>query len=91
MKTVITGAAGFAASHLIQLLKGNSSEEIFAWAKDEQETEKIQLDREHVCIVDITDENCVKQTIENIVPDRVYHLAAQASVGSSWKIPEVTM
>lgn len=91
MKIVITGAAGFAATHLIRKLKENVQNEVFAWAKDEAEAEQISLDREHIFVVDITKEQQVHDALETILPERIYHLAAQASVGLSWKIPAVTM
>lgn len=91
MRVVITGAAGFAASHLIRLLKKQNAAELFAWVKDEKETANIQLDREHICVVDITDAERVEAALERICPDQIYHLAAQASVGLSWKLPAKTL
>lgn len=90
MKILITGAAGFVGCHLISQLKKineNSIEnnEIFAFVLNENEFKKIQLPKENIYQVDITDENGVVSAIREIRPDIVYHLAAQSSVGLSWK------
>ncbi len=91
MRVVITGAAGFAARHLICAIEKEGRDEIFAWVKDEQEARLVSLDEEHIYIADITDEKKVREGIETIRPQLVYHLAAQASVGLSWKLPALTM
>lgn len=91
MRVIITGAAGFAAAHLIRAIEKNGRDEIFAWVKDQEEAARVHLDQEHIFVTDITDEPLVQQRIEQIRPDRVYHLAAQASVGLSWDMPALTM
>lgn len=91
MRVVITGAAGFAARHLIQAIEAEGRDEIFAWVKDANEATQLNLDKEHIYIADITDGKAVRDGIESIRPQLVYHLAAQASVGLSWKIPALTM
>lgn len=91
MRIIITGAAGFAAAHLIRAIQTQGRDEIFAWVKDEEEAKRVQLDQEHIYIVDITDKDRVWAGLEEIRPQQVYHLAAQASVGLSWKIPALTM
>lgn len=91
MRIMITGAAGFAAGHLIDALKNEGRDEIFAWVKDEQEARCVHLDKEHIYIGDITDGRLVDEGIKRIRPQQVFHLAAQASVGLSWKHPALTM
>lgn len=91
MRVIITGAAGFAAAHLIRAIEKNGRDEIFAWVKNQEEAARVHLDQEHIFVTDITDEQLVQQRIEQIRPDRVYHLAAQASVGLSWDMPALTM
>lgn len=90
MKILITGAAGFVGAHLINLLKNDPDNEIFAWVKDEQESSGIELDGNHIGIVDITRKEQVMNAFADICPDCIYHLAAQSSVGLSWKEPALT-
>jgi len=91
LRILITGAAGFAAAHLIRAIKKAGEDEIYAWVKDEEESKKVDLKPAHIYIGDITDGDVVRNGIEQIRPHRIYHLAAQASVGLSWKVPAVTM
>lgn len=91
MRVLITGAAGFAAGHLIHAMQKQEKAELFAWVKDENEAGHVGLDKEHIFIGDITDAGRVMEGVKKIRPQQVYHLAAQASVGSSWKLPALTM
>lgn len=91
VKVLITGAAGFVASHLIRFLQEIGQDEIFAWVKDENRTANLTLDAKHICCVDITNKKQVEEAVESIRPEKVYHLSAQSSVGQSWKKPALTM
>lgn len=90
MRVLITGAAGFVGTHMIQALKNEPGNHIFAWAKDRIEAEKIALSPGAIEVIDITKESSVRESIKKIRPDVIYHLAAQSSVGLSWKIPALT-
>lgn len=90
MRILITGAAGFVATHLIQALSEDPKNLIFAWAKSEEEACRVNLPTEQIHIVDITKEEMVEDAVKIIRPEVVYHLAAQSSVGLSWKKPALT-
>lgn len=92
MRILVTGAAGFVGCHLINALQenGNTDEEIYAFVLNESEKQRVNLQEENVFVVDITHKESVDDKISMIKPDVVYHLAAQSSVGLSWKIPSVT-
>lgn len=92
MKILVTGAAGFVGCHLIKALQeeGNADDEIYAFVLNEAEKQRVNLQKEKVYVVDITNKESVNDNISMIKPDVVYHLAAQSSVGLSWKIPSVT-
>lgn len=46
---------------------------------------------EHTCQADLLDLEQVKQVVKQVQPDIVIHLAGQADVAASWKIPQKTM
>jgi GDP-4-dehydro-6-deoxy-D-mannose reductase len=85
MKILIVGAAGFVGSHLIEhfLLKG--------W-----EIETTCLEGEKVShgvpahILDIRNQGDIEKVLEKSRPEAIVHLAAQSSVGLSWKKPALT-
>lgn len=90
MKILITGAAGFVGGHLIEALKDNCKNEISAFVLNEKEAGRVNLPKENIYLVDITNASKVKDTVKEIRPDMVFHLAAQSSVGLSWKHPALT-
>ncbi len=90
MKILITGAAGFVGGHLIEALKDNCKNEISAFVLNEKEAGRVNLPKENIYQVDITNASKVKDTVKEVRPDMVFHLAAQSSVGLSWKHPALT-
>ena len=90
MKILITGAAGFVGGHLIEALKDNCKNEISAFVLNEKEAGRVNLPKENIYLVDITNVSKVKDTVKEVRPDMVFHLAAQSSVGLSWKHPALT-
>lgn len=91
MRVLITGAGGFVGKHLINFLEENTDYEIFTTALDEKEAANIDLEKDHIFMADITDRKKVDEVMEQVKPDQIYHLAAQSSVGLSWRIPAVTL
>lgn len=90
MRVLITGAGGFVGKHLIHAIRTQTDYEIFATALDEKEASNIDLPVDHITLVDITDRKAVESLFEHVKPEQIYHLAAQSSVGLSWKIPALT-
>lgn len=91
MRVLITGAGGFVGKHLIEAISAQTDYEIFATALDEKEASNIDLSEDHITLIDITDKDKVQALFERVKPEQIYHLAAQSSVGLSWKIPAVTL
>lgn len=92
MRILVTGAAGFVGHYLINELKKDNSQdlEIYAFVLNSQEKMRVDLPEDRIMMVDITNENIVMSAICMVKPDVVYHLAAQSSVGLSWRFPSLT-
>jgi len=80
---LITGAAGFAGSHLIDLLSGNGAD-IIAWHRPGGAPPAA---RKNVTwqAVDVVNADAVNRAIAAITPAAVYHCAGAAHVGRSWE------
>src|SRR3954447_18807545 len=86
MRVLITGASGFVGSHLAELCAREGDEVIglsrdaapggVAWAP-------IQAD--------LCDREAATAAVRDARPDRVFHLAAEASVRQSWTDPQATL
>lgn len=86
MKTLIIGGAGFVGGYLIREL-AYSGAEVHATCLPGEE---ITADSCTVHTLDILDSDAAIELIDRIMPDVVFHLAAQSSVSVSWKKPKLT-
>ena len=89
MRNLITGINGFAASHLVDYLLG-CGEEVFGLAKTPEKNQRIRhvADRVEVHGCDIRARPAVKEVVEKVRPDRIYHMASVSYVpaaGSDWE------
>jgi GDP-4-dehydro-6-deoxy-D-mannose reductase len=75
MRALVTGASGFAGTHLCAHLRA-------------QGDDVVAVDRHGAGPVDITDRAAVLACVERTAPEVVYHLAAYAHVGDSWGDPQ---
>ncbi|MBI5554889.1 MAG: GDP-mannose 4,6-dehydratase [Elusimicrobia bacterium] len=93
MKCLITGVAGFVGSHLVEFLL--KQEEVQVCGVDRWYTKKDNINhllgqfeyREF----DMTDFSSVFQVLEKTKPDKIFHLAAQSFVPTSWNAPAETL
>ncbi|MTJ11516.1 NAD-dependent epimerase/dehydratase family protein [Anabaena sp. UHCC 0187] len=68
MKVLITGSNGFTGTHLVKYLQENSQIKINCVNRNKQKNH-------NDLICDLTDYNLVENLIQEIQPDRIYHLA----------------
>jgi GDP-4-dehydro-6-deoxy-D-mannose reductase len=77
MRALVTGAAGFVGGHLVKHLRASGD--------DVTCTDRISGGP------DLLDVASIRQLVEKVRPEVVYHLAGQADVGGSWDSPVQTL
>lgn len=86
-KGLVIGAAGFVGSYLI--------EEMYSCGMEAYATKlpHERLEHAHALVynLDILDKEAIVALLLEIRPDYIFHLAAQSSVGLSWKNPGLTV
>lgn len=91
MRIFITGATGFAGSHLLHALL-QESHQIFALVHPKSSTQALP---DHPAIQpimgDLLDLAGLKTAVATAQPDVIYHLAGQAYPGRSWQDPAFTL
>src|SRR5271169_5747737 len=93
MRVLITGITGFVGSHLAELFLSQSDVKVFGairWRSKKSNILQIE-DRLTLVECDIKDGSSVRKMIEQIMPDQIYHLAAQSFVPTSWHAPTETI
>ena len=94
MKVLITGITGFAGSHLADyILKEHPEAEIYGFKRWRSRDENILhlLNKVKFYDVDIKDFTAVNRFIQEIKPNKIFHLAAQSFVPTSWRSPAETL
>ncbi|MBI3291174.1 GDP-mannose 4,6-dehydratase [Candidatus Falkowbacteria bacterium] len=94
MKVLITGITGFAGSHLADYILANfPGAEIYGIKRWRSKTENIEHLKDKVKYddCDIKDAHNVYEVIDQIRPDKIFHLAAQSYVPTSWESPAETL
>jgi GDP-4-dehydro-6-deoxy-D-mannose reductase len=91
MKTLVTGCAGFAGSHLAEHLL-DQNEEVIALVSPNEDLENIRQIEGHLQIsrADLRDSDRVLEVVRSCKPQRIYHLAAFSSPSESFESPDVT-
>lgn len=93
MKVLITGITGFVGSHLADFLLEKGGIEVYGIERWRSRTENIEHIKDKIKLTecDIRDASSVKKLIENLKPDKIFHLAAQSFVLTSWHAPQETL
>lgn len=88
MKALVVGGGGFVGPYLVSHLTKELGYEV-----NVTKTQKEILNIADVGIydLDILDIEQIKELLNNLRPDYIFHLAAQSSVAYSWKNPELTI
>ncbi|MBI4227392.1 MAG: GDP-mannose 4,6-dehydratase [Candidatus Omnitrophica bacterium] len=93
MRVLITGITGFAGSHLAEFLLTQPGVEVYGIERWRSKTDNVEHIKDrlimHEC--DMRDASSVRKVIETVRPDRIFHLAAQSFVPTSWKAPAETL
>ncbi|HEX7086465.1 MAG TPA: SDR family NAD(P)-dependent oxidoreductase [Vicinamibacterales bacterium] len=79
-RILVTGAAGFAGSHLVDAL-ARTGAEVIAWARRAERLPDTDI---HMQAVDLLDRRAVAEAMAAARPDVVYHCAGAAQSGSAW-------
>src|SRR5439155_590560 len=87
--TLVTGAAGFAGSHLLDLLARDGAD-VVAWQRPGSPT-PATIGRTRWESVDVLDAGAVRDAIARVRPHLVYHCAGAAHVGRAWDQVESTL
>lgn len=93
MRVLITGITGFAGSHLADYILANHPDvEVFGTIRWRSRKENILHIEDKISLVeaDLKDMVSLKKCLAEIKPDRIFHLAAQSFVPTSWKCPAET-
>src|SRR5262245_29424835 len=87
--TLVTGAAGFAGSHLLDLLARRATQ-LVAWHRPGSSPGSTDGS---ICwqAVDILDRRSVREAITDMQPQAVYHCAGAAHVGQAWNATMITL
>ena len=90
MKVLITGITGFVGSHLAEyILENHPGVEIYGIRRWRSRMENIEhlISKINVLECNLVDASSVKALVADVKPDKIFHLAAQSFVPSSWNAP----
>lgn len=93
MRVLITGITGMAGSHLADYLLEMGGIEIHGIRRWRSRTENIEhiMDKVTLHECELMDASSVKKVLKDVRPERIYHLAAQSFVPTSWNSPSNTL
>ena len=88
-RVLVTGVTGFAGSHLVDYMLTRDDCQIFGIQRWRSRTENIEhfADRITLLECDLRDATSTRDTIDQVRPEWIFHLAAQSYVPTSWSAP----
>lgn len=91
MKTLVTGCAGFAGSHLADYLLGKGEEVVALLAINEDRANIQHIEKRlQIVAADLRDFDRVREVLGSVKPQRIFHLAGFSSPSQSVETPELT-
>ena len=93
MRVLITGLTGFVGSHLADHLVARGGLEVYGTYRWRSRMDNVEQLRGRVQFVecDLRDAGAVRRMLAQVRPARVFHLAAQSYVPTSWLSPSETI
>lgn len=88
MKVLVTGAGGFVGEYLVKLLKAHNHDVVAIGINNGAFLKELSVPTH---VVNILDYPVLRETMQNVVPDAVIHLAAVSNVPISWNKPGLTI
>lgn len=88
MKVLVTGAGGFVGEYLVKLLKAHNHDVVAIGINNGTFLKELSVPTH---VVNILDYPVLRETMQNVVPDAVIHLAAVSNVPISWNKPGLTI
>lgn len=93
MRVLITGAGGFVGSHIADHFAGRCKKKDVVATHHKKGFRNIEHLEDKITIkkLDVNNKKLVNDTIKDLKPDYIYHMAAQSYVMPSWQDPEGTI
>jgi len=94
MRVLITGITGFAGSHLAEYILAHKPDcKVCGLVRWRSRMDNILGIRDKVELHegDLNDITSLKKCLKDIMPDSIFHLAAQSFVPTSWRLPAETL
>ncbi|MDP3804762.1 MAG: GDP-mannose 4,6-dehydratase [Candidatus Omnitrophota bacterium] len=92
-KVLITGITGFAGSYLAEFLLKKKGVTVFGIKRWRSKLDNISHIKQSLVLkeCDIRDASSVREILDEIKPNMIFHLAAQSFVPTSWNAPSETL
>jgi len=93
MKILITGITGFVGSHLVEYCLKKDDVQVYGIKRWRSPLDNLSGIEDKIKLIDcdLRDENSVVLAIQEIKPERIFHLAAQSYVQTSYTAPRDTL